>query len=1058
MLEQIILKEFLEDSAIARNIFKTAVMLEDDLEYDPYTHEVTGTPLHERFGWDYKRFRHQANPNMTAALFFNETGQLWQGKIFSEKPWKNSKQRKYLAPRGIGDVPFLPPIPRETIEEIAKQYNLDPPLENEPSWHWIKKNKSIPILLTEGAKKSLAAFSNGIVTISLFGCSCGVNFLGELKPALKPYLEKRKVYVAYDQDEKPSTQRRVAKAAYRIAKAIKKAKGDSYIVQWNVQDGKGIDDVIVNNGGDFLKERIEKAKPFKKFVSPQIKQLQKKLRSFTYAPDIELEKEDLVDGKYLPIELITDLIPKNFSGILNLMSPKGSGKSTLIEALVKIWRNQGKKVITITPRIALGRAQSSDWGIEWIVEIDEQLFKKANKLTIYENQATLGLCFDSIWKIAGRDFDNTVVILDESELGLSHQLMAKTCKDIRPKLLNSFEKIAQGTLAYNGILLLSDADLTDISVDYVKALAPENTEVFSIVNRNKPNPYQAYIYNQKKWLKQEILNRIELGERIMICTDSQAQAETLDRELSKGYPDKKIDRIDATTTREDYGKDFVKRVNESIKKERPDILIITPSMGTGTSIDGKIKIEDNGKEKTIVDQEVKNWFDQVFGIFEGVLTPSQCRQMLMRFRQNVDRHIFIKGVGLINGDRSFDPDEINKNLHTYHSEGLDIGDIIKSINADDPVEIVEKLIEMIDEEKRQWSNPHLEAYSKFKARNNYGLSNLREFLIKELKEEGHQVREIDTINPEKQEEKKEVSPSTIEFIKGEKEQKEAINREAATAINEAATIPLDKAKEIKRKPNPTTSELNEASKAFLSDELPGVELTSDFIHDNIIKDRRRSLNAIKLFWKLNNMDAAKFYDEKEYRHKFRQFASHNTVFLPDIKAYYPMLQEAVDSGIKIFIDYILANPDKEYTQDSPEILALKQSLLFRRGRLRSHFNLTVTKESKPMALAKRVLNKFGINLKGTQKRVDGKQVWVYQLDLEKLNNPDRLSILQSLDLKWSQTQATEGLEPVTELSESCIQTTTEFCDTEPKLSEPITIETKQDKLPSDPLFEEAKRA
>jgi len=47
--------------------------------------------------------------------------------------------------------------------------------------------------------------------------------------------------------------------------------------------------------------------------------------------------------------------------------------------------------------------------------------------------------------------------------------------------MSSFEKLIDRTLSTDGSGF-SDADLTDVSVDYIKALAPENTTIFSVIN------------------------------------------------------------------------------------------------------------------------------------------------------------------------------------------------------------------------------------------------------------------------------------------------------------------------------------------------------------------------------------------------------------------------------------------------------------------------------------------------------------------------------------------------------------------------------------------------
>ena len=805
--------------------------------------------------------------------------------------------------------------------------------------------------------------------------------------------------------------------------------GDKLFIAWRRQINKSdgdLDEITLEEFNQielitprkfFEKAKFERRKNI--VILTRIQEIQNKLRKLSYEPDIKLTKEDLIEGKYLPADLLVDLMPNE--GIINLVSPKGTGKSYLNKKLIKKYRKQGKKIISITPRIVLGRGQAKDWGIEWIIEIDDTLLKTVNRFTIYENIETLGLCFDSIWKIAGRDFKNTVIILDESELGLNHLLSSSTCKEVRPKLLKIFENIIYETLANQGIVLLSDADLTDVSVNYIKSLAPENTPIFTIVNDVKPDSYTTLLLKQKKWLKQEMLNAIEGDEKIIIPTDSQTEAEKMDRELSERYPDKKIIRIDAKVTQTDYGKDFVERINESIKKEQPDILIHTSSMGTGTSIDGVI----NGE----IDREVKYYFDKVFGIFLGVLPPSQCRQMLMRYRQPVVRYVYIKETGTIHGNPSFDPEEINRTLHEYHTEGLGMADILAMTQGLNSIEVAEKVLDMVNFQTGGWNNPHIEAYCQFKARNNYGLANLRELFMDELVEEGHRVTLIDMKQCP-------VNPKTKRYMEGEKEQGKAINKEISTGISTARTISLEQAMAISRKANATTAELHEAAKAFLTEELPGVELTPEFINENVVSDKRRKLNAIKLFWKLNNPDAAKYYDEKEYSHKFTQFAIHDTVYLPDIKAYSPLVSELLDLEIL----EVLANPDKEYTQDDPWLLGLKQKSLFRRGRLNDLCNVTVTKDSHPVHLANRLLAKIGLGLVGQRKRVNGERVWIYKLNLERLNDPDRLAILNALDLKWSQTKAKYGLEGVPKLAEKSIQNQGSFGTEDPVNTTPQVSE------------------
>ena len=244
MIHDVILSEFL-NSGISQAVFDLNVRLISDVEFDPITKEITATPIDDVLGYRYTRFGHNAKDNLTAALFTQETGEAWQLKIFGETT-DGKRTGKYMAPTGIGDAPYFPSIPQETINAIAAKYNLNPP-ENGSFWEWFKENKEIPLIVTEGGKKALSAVSQGNIALSLFGCNCGVTDL-TVKPELFPYIEGRRVLIAFDRDEKSDTRHKVFKATKRLASAIAyHAQGSPFVMTWDGKQGKGLDDLIAND-------------------------------------------------------------------------------------------------------------------------------------------------------------------------------------------------------------------------------------------------------------------------------------------------------------------------------------------------------------------------------------------------------------------------------------------------------------------------------------------------------------------------------------------------------------------------------------------------------------------------------------------------------------------------------------------------------------------------------------------------------------------------------------------------------------------------------------------
>ena len=173
--------EFL-NSGISEEVLDLNVDIVNDLEIEPVTKEVTATPIADALNFRYTRFGWKAKPNLTAALFKGENGETWQAKIFGEdgSQWLNTYQNQgkrtgqYMAPKGIGDAPYLPSIPQETINAIAAKYNLKAPDPWVPFWVWFLHHKEIHLIITEGGKNALAAISQENIALSLFGCNCGV--------------------------------------------------------------------------------------------------------------------------------------------------------------------------------------------------------------------------------------------------------------------------------------------------------------------------------------------------------------------------------------------------------------------------------------------------------------------------------------------------------------------------------------------------------------------------------------------------------------------------------------------------------------------------------------------------------------------------------------------------------------------------------------------------------------------------------------------------------------------------------------------------------------------
>jgi putative DNA primase/helicase len=234
---------FINGSGIAPELYAESVEFHHDLEVDD-GHEAN-YPIHEALRWKVTRFGHQARETQYAAILKNEDGSVWQA-IISE--WDEEKQRayKYLAPTANGDRVFLPPVPISIRKKISSRYGVEIPLSGS-FWEWVE-TCNLPIINTEGGKKSLAALTQGYISLGLYGCQCGGK--EKLIPDLERFHKEGRIWLfGFDRDDKQSAKRAVTMGKNRITKHLNQLN-KCYIedIFWNSEDGKGIDDLIVNKG------------------------------------------------------------------------------------------------------------------------------------------------------------------------------------------------------------------------------------------------------------------------------------------------------------------------------------------------------------------------------------------------------------------------------------------------------------------------------------------------------------------------------------------------------------------------------------------------------------------------------------------------------------------------------------------------------------------------------------------------------------------------------------------------------------------------------------------
>lgn len=243
---------------------------------------------------------------------------------------------KYEAPDKMPIRAFFLEVPRHIWEKIANIY--DCPIDDSMHfWEWVIKN-NLPITLAEGAKKSAAMLTAGVIAVALSGHNTGlVKGTKQLKPDLQHFATAdRKVFTCFDNDPKPLTRAQVAGSSRKILKAFDKAGCDAKFISLPSDGGKGADDFIVSNGAEKFHELYKYARSWKNryesflgFASNLFTPKQRNTKKPKLTPPTKPQQAEYKEGQRLQT-LNSALSHHKF---ILLGDQTGFGKSTFIGKL-----------------------------------------------------------------------------------------------------------------------------------------------------------------------------------------------------------------------------------------------------------------------------------------------------------------------------------------------------------------------------------------------------------------------------------------------------------------------------------------------------------------------------------------------------------------------------------------------------------------------------------------------------------------------------------------------------------------------------------------------------
>ncbi|MFH7030219.1 MAG: plasmid replication protein, CyRepA1 family [Heteroscytonema crispum UTEX LB 1556] len=941
---------------------------------------------------------------------------------------ENDKLIKYEHPPSTPTRVFCLRVTLQIWQKVSVRYNI--PMSENISitedgeavgfWQWVVDCK-VPVIVCEGAKKAAALLSCGYAALAISGITSGYRTIKDefgnvtnrqLIPELAAFVGKRTFYICFDYETKPKTIKAVNNAIAQLGGLLQEKNCAVKVIALPGLE-KGVDDFIVAKGAIAFEQVHCNS------IDLEIYLAQTKLYS-----ELTIPASLTLNRRYL------EEVPFPASGLVGVKSAKGTGKTTALLTLVNQAKIRNQPVLLITHRIQLGRFLCDKIGVGWGIGKgtratgvggrggrgaqggqggrggqggNSSSSSPPSPLSPLSPPSPLsplsppspssppsfGLCVDSIWKLNPKDWQGAIIILDEVEQCLWHLLNSGTCKEKRVKILRVFQELISTVLQTGGLVIAQDADLSDLSLEYLQGLSGVEIKPWVVINEWKPKQgWDVTFYDSPN--PTPLIHQLELdliaGRKCYVTTDScsgRYSSETIElyikqrlESFKKQYPKTLVISSQTTSTIGHEAVDFVENINQKISDY--DAVFVTPSLGTGVSID----VEH---------------FDRVYGIFQGVITDSEARQALARVRSNVPRIVWCakRGIGLI-GSGSKNYRVLSYWYQQNHKENLALMNPIYKIDVDMPL---------------VYDPIHLRVWAKFAARVNASMTLYRQSMKDGLIGEGHQVNVLNdathddlikklrhTFLATDASDTKTRIQLILEIVKL---QNEIADRSAkAKSIKKQIrkikqqeefnlALEVANAKNINRieyerllTHSLTDSDRNQIKKYILQQRY-GVEVTPLL---KLRDDKGYYWQLLTHYYLTHESEYFRFRDKQEW---YQQLSwGDGQVFLPDLKTYTLKVEALRALGVLQILE-----PEKEFQENNDELILLKQKALYYSKHIKRAIGVNLVMESEKdrvssIKILSRVLNLLGLKLKRINYRSGAEEntINIYQIDPATLND------------------------------------------------------------------------
>lgn len=424
---------------------------------------------------------------------------------------------------------------------------------------------------------------------------------------------------------------------------------------------------------------------------------------FSYQADV------LTSDRYLPKLKLDDLKP----GVTVIRAPWGSGKSSnVLSPIARDARNAGYDVIQVGHLNSLLENTAPKMGLDThkqikdIASVARNLVDLSTHPKLATTLHTLGAMVD-----VSRRHRPLLLLLDEHEQ-VFQSLVERQNKTLKGELRQAARLKLEHFIRKAEYVLLSDADSSDILVDYVRQLRGED-KVYVIQSVFKVGegrlPIEVSTGRDPSELIKRFLDCLRQGGKAIFFVECPKDIRSIVEQIKADPELQKLkgQAVYGDITSEPEVAKFVEAIDQEYTKL--DWLIYSSSVGTGVDLS-------------------REHFTHRFALIRGgALSASECCQAIFRYRPDVPTTIWVTPMIQV---RECDAQEILKALQYRESATFD------TLKCSRAAGVRASATGEIDPNDR----PFLNLYANLTARKNASLSNLRESLYEILESNGYTLK------------------------------------------------------------------------------------------------------------------------------------------------------------------------------------------------------------------------------------------------------------------------------------------------------------------------------